>query len=565
MVLNRLDDSGHPLEVPDVQRTTLGMDLMSRFVCNSWHEAIANGGPDFDAVVLGAGMFGAYCASKIVQFGADAPLRVLVLDAGPFLLPTHVQNLPPLGLYPPTAALPADDTGAARNLVWGLPWRGNVPWVGQAYCVGGKSLFWGGWCPRLLERDLSMWPAGAADYLREHYELLEEQSGVAATTDFIEGPLFDAVHGKLVAASGQVPHVDSAGAAPLAVQGQAPTSGLFGFDKYNAVTLLADAARSASRLPDSSRPLFVVPNTHVTRLTYDGGRVTAIEVFTDGTTERLAVGEKTAVIIALGTVESTRLALSSFPSRATPDEELMGRNLMAHWRTNTYARIPRTALDPTGSLPRQLEAAAAIVRGSTDTGVFHVQVTASADPAGDSDRFLYAMIPDLDQQHQLLATQTADSIALAFRGVSEMFGDTLTNVPNETGRWINLSEEKDEFGQRRAWVQMSSSPTEDDLATAMEASIRAIAVHLADGDENAVQVTSQGRDGMGTTYHEAGTLWMGDDPGSSVTDSRGRFHHVANTFCADQSIFPTVGSVNPTLTGLVLSRRVAEAVVNFCA
>jgi hypothetical protein len=47
-----------------------------------------------------------------------------------------------------------------------------------------------------------------------------------------------------------------------------------------------------------------------------------------------------------------------------------------------------------------------------------------------------------------------------------------------------------------------------------------------------------------------------------VNDTNGRFHHAANAFfCADQSLFVTVGSVNPTLTGFVLARKVAEAVV----
>jgi len=51
-----------------------------------------------------------------------------------------------------------------------------------------------------------------------------------------------------------------------AVQGQAPASGLFSFDKYSSATLLADAARESSGRPDNQRGLFVVPNAHVTRL-----------------------------------------------------------------------------------------------------------------------------------------------------------------------------------------------------------------------------------------------------------------------------------------------------------
>jgi choline dehydrogenase-like flavoprotein len=75
------------------------------------------------------------------------------------------------------------------------------------------------------------------------------------------------------------------------------------------------------------------------------------------------------------------------------------------------------------------------------------------------------------------------------------------------------------------------------------------------------KIGGQGRDGLGTTYHEAGTLWMGTNPQASVTDTNGRFHHIVNAFCADQSLFVTAGSVNPTLTGLVLSRKVAQAAV----
>jgi len=45
-----------------------------------------------------------------------------------------------------------------------------------------------------------------------------------------------------------------------------------------------------------------------------------------------------------------------------------------------------------------------------------------------------------------------------------------------------------------------------------------------------------------------------------VTDSTGRFHHLANAWCCDQSLFPRIGSANPVLTGVTLARRVAETV-----
>jgi nitrogenase subunit NifH len=52
-----------------VQETTFSYDVLGRYICNTWDEAISNGGAPFDAIVLGAGMFGAYCAEKIYRQG----------------------------------------------------------------------------------------------------------------------------------------------------------------------------------------------------------------------------------------------------------------------------------------------------------------------------------------------------------------------------------------------------------------------------------------------------------------------------------------------------------------
>ncbi|MDJ0648781.1 MAG: DUF1080 domain-containing protein, partial [Xenococcaceae cyanobacterium MO_188.B19] len=75
------------------------------------------------------------------------------------------------------------------------------------------------------------------------------------------------------------------------------------------------------------------------------------------------------------------------------------------------------------------------------------------------------------------------------------------------------------------------------------------------------QDSNPDEDGIGTTYHECGTLWMGTDYEQSVTDTNGRFHHVYNAYCADQAIFTTAGSANPVPTGLALARKVARSLV----
>ena len=560
MPLNSLKDTGNPIqERPDVQRTSLSLDVLGRFICNTWDEAVYNGGKPFDAVVIGAGMFGGYCAEKIFRFGEPRNLRVLVLEAGPFLVPTHVQNLPQIGLNVPDPIFPAADNGQVRDLVWGMPWRSNVQFVGQAYCFGGKSLYWGGWCPKLLPDDLATWPDDVREYLNEHYGDLEKETGVTdgeGGSKFIKGQLFCRLKSRIEGVISRVDNLDRVEDPPLAVQGQSPASGVFAFDKYSSAFLLAGAAREAATAPyDSQRRLFVVPNTHVIRLVISGGAVTGIEASVNGQVKFLQISPACSVVLGAGTIESTRLALVSFPTSINPANELMGRNLISHIRTNAFVQIPREALIP--GPPRLLQTGAVLVRGHAAQGNFHLQITASADRGENSDALLFTVIPDIDQFRHTLANQRSDKISITIRGESQMIGDKRTPVPNANGRWINLSPgEKDEFGVPRAAVQFKTTRDEEELANAMDAAIRNLARALG-GEITGVPT----RDPLGSTHHEAGTLWMGEDRHSSVTNTDGRFHHVDNAYCTDQSLFVNMGSVNPTLTGLVLSRKVAKAVV----
>jgi hypothetical protein len=179
-----------------VQETAFSHDLLGRYICNDWSEVEAqsqDGGFPFDAVVIGAGMFGGYFAEKLYRHGADANLRILVLEAGGFLFPTHIQNMPQrLGgsVGGPKYPRSREDGTGVQNVVWGMPWISNVVFPGLAYCVGGRSLFWGGWSPRLTAEDLARWPQELATYLTwpGAYDLTEKEIGVAAPNSHSSGP-----------------------------------------------------------------------------------------------------------------------------------------------------------------------------------------------------------------------------------------------------------------------------------------------------------------------------------------------------------------------------------------
>jgi hypothetical protein len=246
--------------------------------------------------------------------------------------------------------------------------------------------------------------------------------------------------------------VDKIEEAPLAVQAAAPASGLFSFDKWSSAPILCDAIREAAGNPDWQRRLVFVPRAHVTKLHVNNGTVASIEVRVNGAQKFLDISPQCAVLLASGTIESTRLALESFPTA------LMGRNLMAHLRSNTVVRIHRSAFDP--SLPRQLEAAALLVRGSTPTGRYHLQVTAAAVAGANSEATMWRMIPDIELFDRTMGSQQDDWIVVTLRGIGEMIGDHDATKPKVTGTapsWMDLSDQTDEFGLRRAWVGRDGS------------------------------------------------------------------------------------------------------------
>ena len=192
--------------------------------------------------------------------------------------------------------------------------------------------------------------------------------------------------------------------APLAVQSRAPRAGLFPINKFSTVPLITKAARAAfgeSKGDDIKKRLMIVPNCHVNRLVHQGGQVTG--VLTNLRPQSIKIPPGGKVIIALGTIESIRLALLSF--EGMPNFSNIGKNLMAHLRSNLQFRIPREALEPqVSSTIKELQSAALFVKGkairpdNSVVGHFHQQITASGlgFPNLDSEAEMFKTIPDLD-------------------------------------------------------------------------------------------------------------------------------------------------------------------------
>jgi hypothetical protein len=295
-----------------------------------------------------------------------------------------------------------------------------------------------------------------------------------------------------------------------------------------------------------------------------------------GVEQSVPVPENGAIILALGTIENARLALTSFPN--LPNTSLIGENLMGHLRSNLTIRIPRASL-PSG-LPTALASSALFLKGRFEHGpndfsYFHLQITASGldRPDTNSEAELFKKIPEVELIDALRLSND-DNVVITIRGIGQM-------MPLNPGSKVTLSGELDEHNMPRAFVDITASSRDQDVWNAMDEAADDVALVFANGQPyeifeppqppvkvihkvaanvvpSSVLPFAKRRDRLGTTHHEAGTLRMGINANASVTNGDCRFHHVANTYVVGPALFPTIGSPNPMLTGTALAQRLGD-------
>ncbi len=500
-------------------------------------------GPDemVDAVVVGTGAGGAPLLARL----ATAGCRVVALEAG--------RNRTPEDFTP--------DELAAADLYW-LGERlsgGDTPNVfganNSGTGVGGSTLHWGAFCPRPDARDLRLrtehgmgadWPLPYAE-LVPYYERVEAFIGVSGPQPYPWDP--DRRYPLPPVARNAPAEMMAAACAAMGVRcSDAPVAAVSrNFVQSAAVVrpacincgschqgcrIGAKASMDVTYLPAAVRAgAEIRPECVVTHFEFDAhGNIAAVVYRTNGTDRRQRCS---AVFLCAGAIESPRLLLDAGIANSSGQ---VGRNYMAHVATQVWGTFAQE-MRPNKGYPSSL-------------------ITEDMVRAADADYAGGYLVQSLGIVPVTWAQQVARGRGLWGQPLVDYLAQ-YNNVAGlgingeclpQPGNYLELADETDDDGRRKARIYFSAGPN--------EAKLQRHATRLMTSLWNAVGAADVWT--LERWAHTIGTCRMGRDPDSAVVDATGRSFDIANLWICDNSIFPSSLAANPALTIMALSLRTAE-------
>jgi choline dehydrogenase-like flavoprotein len=135
-------------------------------------------------------------------------------------------------------------------------------------------------------------------------------------------------------------------------------------------------------------------------------------------------------------------------------------------------------------------------------------------------------------------------------------GHTLHDLPVESNRVDLDPDVTDAWGLPSARITHRSHP--NDILLAKWQVNKNVEILEAAGAFRTIPVHLERGRSSGNTFHQHGSVRMGDDPAKTVLNKWGQAHDVDNLFVLDGASFPTATGVNPTLTIMANAWRCAE-------
>jgi choline dehydrogenase-like flavoprotein len=528
--------------------------------------------------VIGAGVAGALLAEELGSEGYETVL----LEAGERFPPMgdRIEQME-VGLRP----------GHSDPEVWNVGGdRDAFTSSGEAFYplnekrvkgIGGTTLRWGGYTPRLHEKDFEMgtryglaadWPLSYAD-LQPYYRRAERELGVAGDDDnpfvprdapFPQSGLppsdTDALFAEACAELGIAIHSLPQARNTQVYDGRPQCEGYATCDpvcpigaKYSGDVHVRKAEASGVRVIDRALVQSLEHGSDPSTLT------AAVYATPDGRTHRQ---EARQFVVACGGVETPRLLLLS-RSEAHPDglanaSGLVGRYFFDHPYVNVTARVDEPGNpNPSGFPTSQSQEFYEHDESTPGSIMFTFQNNDPIDLVGTALRGGDETVRD-----QLLDPLWGDEWG------DELLESLRAKRTPDSAR-VTVTAAVESLPKKRNAITLDPSTTDDhgnpvpDVSWSVDRHAEAT-IQRADEIQRKIMAELGGdvrRAEVGTPVpggHHMGTTRMGTDPNTSVVDPRLRTHDVDNLTIASSSVFVTGGAANPTLTIAALALKAAD-------
>lgn len=533
-----------------------------------------------DVCIIGSGVAGALLADSLAARGYE----IVILEAGERFDPADRLEQMEQAIRPAHSRGDVWNVGGERDDYTTSGPQDYFLNRHRVKGVGGTTLHWQGMVSRLHEKDFEMqtryglatdWPISYDD-LKPYYAAAERELGVAGGDDNPFTPprdepfpmpafpqsyvdsLFESACDELDITMHTVPQARNSEAydGRSQCQGYSTCSPVCPSGaKYSADVHVRKAEERGVR---------VIDRAPVQRIEHDtaGDTVTAaVYAIPDGTEHRQ---EADLFVVACGGVESPRLLLLSRSETYTDglanSSGAVGRYFMEH----PYISTTGTIDEP----------------GNRNPIGFHTseshQFVDHDSPTPGSIKF----------QFNNMSPSSPHDVAL-HGGDSSLYGDLLDTVEGDEFGDELLSVMNQEFSRSRvgigAEVEVLPDPDNritldhdrtDDHGNPVPDVHLSLGSHAIETMERALELQTTILDEMGATdrshtgsleaplytAHHMGTTRMGAHADESVVDPQLRTHDLSNLYVVSSSVFPTSGTMPPTLTIAALSLRAADRI-----
>jgi choline dehydrogenase-like flavoprotein len=506
-----------------------------------------------EVLIIGSGHTGGMAAKILTEKG----IACTMLDAGPMLNFERDRTLKPASQLPFRGL---DAPGRHPHIFQSSEFSANqwvdekvIPYnypVGQQYnwvrvrSVGGRSPFWGRQSFRHSDYEFKCkdhdgigenWPISLSD-LAPFYSRVEGIFRVQGHTDGLP----------------QYPDgnfIEDNAPWPNAMQRFVDAGKKMGVPVTKARSSLGTGGLAASinlLLPDAvaTGKLTTIPNSIVRQITVDKntGRADGA-IFIDRHSHREMTIKARVVIVAAGTLETTRLLLISGIANSSGVlghylcDQIYGAGMAASVPEARNGKSNRSIIGGSALIPRfrNLDTKTpSFLRG------YAVNVSSGNGPI--DPRWFTEYGPALEKK---LEEYNGSGFT------TEIMGETIGRYENHV---VLNKQVVDAWGMPTLTINTKYGDNEVNMAKDMVDTTAAMAE--AAGFE--VLVRNYEFNPPGFSIHEQGTARMGDNPKTSVVNKWNQSHDMKNLFITDASVFVSAGWQNPTITMCTLAMRASE-------